>query len=54
MCLADLQKAIVDWKLNAKRPFSNFGTREIEAGTLAGLNQSWPDLEVATVALDEL
>ena len=54
MCLADLQKAIVEWKLNTERPFSNFGTREIETGTLAGLNQSWPDLEVATVALDEL
>lgn len=51
MSLYVLQKAIIDWKLNTKRPFSSFGTKEIECGAIEGLINGSLDLEVATVAL---
>ena len=54
MSSALLHKAISDWSLHTQRPFSRFGTTEIERGALEGLASSMPDLETATLALAEL
>lgn len=54
MSLDLLHKAIGDWSLHSQRPFSSFGTTEIERGALEGLASSMPDLETATLALSEL
>ena len=54
MSLSALHDAIDDWSLNTDRPFSSFGTNEIEHGTIEGLSSSKPDLETATLALAEL
>ena len=54
MSLDLLHKAIIDRGLHAPRPFSSFGTTEIERGALEGLASSMPDLETTTLALVEL
>ena len=54
MSLSSLHDAIDNWSLNTDRPFSSFGTSEIEHGTIEGLSSSKPDLETATLALAEL
>ena len=47
MSLSSLHDAIDNWSLNTDRPFSSFGTSEIEHGTIEGLSSSKPDLETA-------
>ena len=54
MSLDFLHNAIGDWSLGTQRPFSSFGTTEIELGALEGLATSMPDLETTTLALAEL
>ena len=54
MSLSSLHDAIDNSSLNTDRPFSSFGTNEIEHGTIEGLSSSKPDLETATLALAEL
>ena len=54
MSLDFLHNAISDWSLGTQRPFSSFGTTEIELGALEGLATSMPDLETTTLALAEL
>lgn len=54
MSLSSLHDAIDNWGLNSDRPFSSFGTNEIEHGAIEGLSSSKPDLETATLALAEL
>ena len=54
MSLDLLHNAIGDWSLGTQRPFSSFGTTEIELGALGSLASSMPDLETTTLALAEL
>ena len=54
MSLLALHDAVDNWSLYTDRPFANLGTNEIEHGSIEGLTSLRPDLETATLALEEL
>ena len=55
MSWGDLHQELLSWtNLNDRRPFVKLGTKPIIDGTLTGLSKRNPDLEKATLALDEL
>ena len=53
MSLLALHDAVDNWSLYTDRPFANLGTNEIEHGSIEGLKSLRPDLEIATLALEE-
>jgi hypothetical protein len=50
-----LREAIQAWtNIREERPFKSFSTRPIIEGALEGLSNTLPDLEIATISVDEL
>ena len=51
----DLHNEILAWtNLSQSRPFSKLSSKPIIDGALEGLHKEKPDLEAATLAVDEL
>jgi hypothetical protein len=50
-----LSEAVKSWtNIREQRPFKSLSTNPIIVGTLEGLSYALPDLEIATIGLDEL